>query len=239
MVYSGIIAAGKDQASQSTPLPSPPDLLEACEAFVAGAPMRLSRLFPAAALVVVLSVSALYLWNHRRTENREQRAFTEEGSRLQAMVLEMTSRWNAVTNWQGVFKGRMRSEIYTAEVERAILVQRPILLYAAVDDISPVANGYRVELSSPVTQLPLKMRYSLLCDSALAERLIAEKRGHWELSAVVAHIDRVEKRVERASVEVNGKDSFEDSYFFAEGTAKDVIPVGVHGLALARTVQKE
>ena len=202
--------------------------------------MRLSRPFPAAALVVVLSVSALLFWNHKRTEDREQRAFTEEGRRLQAMVAQMTSRWNAVTSWQDVFKGRLRSEVYTAEVERAVLGQRPILLYAAVDDIKPVAGGYRAELSSPVTQLSVRVRYSLLCDPAVAEKFMGEKRGHWELSAVVAHIDRVEKRVEPASVEVNGaKNSFEDSYFFAEGTAKDIIPVGVHGLALARTEQKE
>jgi hypothetical protein len=121
-----------------------------------------------------------------------------------------------------------------------VLGQRPILLYAAVDDIKPVVGGYRAELSSPVTQLPLKARYSLFCDQALAERFMGERRGHWEVFAVVAHIDRIEKRVEPVSVEANGaNDSFEDSYFFAEGTAKDVIRVGVHGLASARTEQKE
>lgn len=202
--------------------------------------MRLSRPFPTAALVLVLSVSGLLFWNHKRIEEREQRAFSEEGRRLRAMVVEMTSRWNAVTNWQDAFKGRLRSEIYTAEVERAVLGQRPILLYAAVDDIKPVAGGYRAELSSPVTQLPLKVRYSLLCDHALAERFMGERRGPWEVFAVVAHIDRIEKRVEPASVEANGvNDSFEDSYFFAEGTAKDMIRVGVHGLASARTEQEQ
>jgi hypothetical protein len=202
--------------------------------------MRLLRPIPAAALVVVLSVSGLLFWNHKRTEDREQRVFTEEGRRLQALVAEMTSRWNAVTNWQEVYKGRLRSEVYTAEVERAVLGQRPILLYAAVDDIKPVDGGYRAELSSPVTQLPVRVRYSLLCDPTLAEKFMGEKRGHWELAAVVAHIDRIEKRIEPASIEVNGaKDSFEDSYFFAEGTVQEVIPVGVYGLSWARTEHKE
>jgi hypothetical protein len=202
--------------------------------------MKLSRPFRAVALGVILLVSGLLFWNHKRREEREQLAFSDEGRRLQATVAEMTSRWNAVTNWQDVFKGRLRSEIYTAEVEKVVLGQRPILLYAAVEDIKPVAGGYRAELSSPVTQLPVKLRYSLLCDPALAKRFMEEKRGHWEVSAVVAQIDRIEKRVEPANVEANrANDSFEDSYFFAEGTAKDMIPVGVHGLALPSTGPKE
>lgn len=202
--------------------------------------MRISRALYISALIVVLAVSVYLFWVHKRAERQEERVSAEELRQLRVRVAEMASHWNAITNWQDGFKGRYPSPVYTAEVEKAILNERPILIFASVDDLKPTEGGYIAELSSPVTQLAVRIKYNFHCDSTIAQRLMAEKRGFWELFAVIAHIDHVEKRTRPISIGANdAKDSGEESYFLVQGDARDVISVGVHGLQLARAGEKD
>jgi hypothetical protein len=184
--------------------------------------MKTTRAYVAVILIFVIAVSAYLFWNHRRVEKQEERAYAEEGKRLKSQVAIMASRWNAVTNWQASFRERLPSAIYTSDIEQAVLGERPILVYAQLDDIKTDGNTYTVQLSSPVTQWFLHMHYSLLCDAELGRKLIGEKHSEFEIFALVAYIDRVEKRSET--------DTY---YFLAQGTAKEAILVGIRGLALA------
>jgi hypothetical protein len=186
--------------------------------------MKISRAFSLLLLFVAVSVAGYLYWGHKRAEESEHRAYVEKGKEVQAVVATMTSRWNAIADWQDGFKGRRPSAIYTSDVEKAILGERPILLYAHLDDIKTAGDGYTVELSSPVTQWFLHMRYRLLCNSAVAQRFIGEKATEFPIFAVVAHIDHVDKKNEP-----------DNSYYLAEGTAKEAILVGVRGLGLAQS----
>ena len=175
-------------------------------------------------LVLAVTVGAYLYWSNRRAEEREHRAYIEEGKQLQAVVTAMASRWNAIGDWEDGFKGRRPSTIYTSEVENAVSGDRPILLYARLDDIKTAGDGYTAELSSPVTQWFLHMRYSLSCDSALGQKFAGAKTSGFPIFAIVAHIDHVDKRTEP-----------EDSYYLAEGTAKEAVLVGVRGLGLMQS----
>ncbi len=158
--------------------------------------MKTSRAFSLVLLVIGVFVAACFFWSHQRAEQREREAYAEEGRKVQAVVADMGSRWNAIAHWQDGFKGRIPSTIYTTEVEKAVLSERPILFYAHLDDIKTAGDGYTAQLSSPVTQWFLHMQYRLHCDAALAQKFAGEKRSEFEIFAIVAYIDRVEKRTE-------------------------------------------
>jgi hypothetical protein len=177
-------------------------------------------------------------WNHKRTEEREQRASAAEEAQLKTAIAQMISRWNAIPDWADAFRGRLRSEVYSAELQRAVLGPRPILLYAELNDVKRADTGFEAEMSTVVTQWPLHVHYHLFCDEALAQRLIGYPQGAFRLFAVVAQIERIErieKRTQPEREQVNGgKYSFEEWDFLAEGRAEDVIFVGVRGLGFAR-----
>jgi hypothetical protein len=186
--------------------------------------MKVPRALSLPLLVVAVAIGAYLYWSHKRAEEREHQAYVEEGGRLQAAIFDMTSRWNAISDWQDGFKSRRPSTIYTSEVQKAVLGDRPILLYAQLNDIRSAGGGYTVELSSPVTEWFLHMRYSLSCDSDLGRKFFGGKTSQLPIFAIVAHIDHVDKRTEP-----------ENSFYFAEGTAKEAIQVGVRGLGLTQS----
>lgn len=186
--------------------------------------MKTPRVLPLLLIVVAAAVGAYLYWSHNRTEEREHQAYVEEGRQVGASIAEMVSRWNAITDWQDGFKGRRPSTIYTTEVEKAILGDRPILLYAQLDDIKTTGDGYTAELSSPITQWFLHMRYSLSCDRVLGKEFGGGKTTEFPIFAIVAHIDRVDKRTEA-----------ENAYYLADGTAKEAILVGARGLGLTQS----
>jgi hypothetical protein len=186
--------------------------------------MKTPRVLSLLLLVLAVTVGAYLYWSNKRAEEREHRAYVEEGKQLQAVIMGMASRWNAIGDWQDAFKGRRPSTIYTSEVEKAVLGDRPILLYAQLDDIKTAGDGYTAELSSPVTQWFLHLRYNLSCDPALGQKFAGAKTSQFPIFAIVAHIDHVDKRTEP-----------ENSYYLAEGAAKEAILVGVRGLGLTQS----
>jgi hypothetical protein len=123
----------------------------------------------------------------------------------------------------GGVRGRLPSSIYTSDIEKAVVSERPVLIYAQLDDIRTTGDGYTAELSSPVTEWLIHMHYRLFCNAAVAQKLTEGKRSEFRIFAIVAHIDRVEKRTEP-----------DNSYFLADGTAKEVVLVGIRGLAQSR-----
>lgn len=173
-------------------------------------------------LAIAVPLSVYVYWSHKREQEREDLAYTQQQRQLQAKIADMISRWNANSNWQSGLKGPLPSDIYTSDVEKALLGERPILLYARLDDVKTASDGYTAELSSLATEWLVHIHYSLGCDAAVAKQFLAEKRGPLEIFAVVAHLDHIEKRTER-----------ETSYFAAEGDAKEATFVGVSGIGLA------
>jgi hypothetical protein len=190
----------------------------------AAARSRSSRGYLLIILAIAIPLSAYLYWSHRRAQDREDLAYAEEQRRLQATVAEMTNRWNANSNWRDGLKGSLPSDIYTSDVEKAVLGERPVLFYARLDDISTTNDGYRAKLSSLATDWLVHMRYYLTCDSTAAKKLLGEKHGPLEIFAVVAHINHVEKRTEP-----------DTSYFAAEGDVKYATFVGVSGISLANS----
>ena len=183
-----------------------------------------SRAYLLTILAIAVPLSAYFYWNHKRAQEREELAYAEEQRQLQATVTNMTNRWNANRNWRDGLKGPLPSDIYTSDVEKAVLGERPILLYARLDDIKTTSDGYTADLSSLATEWLVHMHYRLVCDSTVAQKFQREKRSPLEIFAVVAHIDHVEKRTEP-----------DTSYFAAEGDVKDATFVGVNGISLANS----
>lgn len=172
-------------------------------------------------IAIAVPLSAYFYRSHKRAQERENLAYTEEQKQLQAKVADMISRWNANTSWRDGLKGPLPSDIYTSDVEKAVLGERPILLYARLDDIKTTSDGYTAELSSLATEWLVHVHYRLVCDPTVAKQFLLEKRGPFELFAVVAHVDHVEKRTEP-----------DNSHFAAEGEANEATFVGVSGISL-------
>lgn len=183
---------------------------------------RRSRAYLLVILAIFFALCGYWYWNYKRTQKREERAYAEELGQSHAVVGDMSSRWNANTGWRRGFKGPLPSNIYTSDVERAVLGDRPILLYGHLDDVRTAGNGYRAELSSLATDWLLHIHYALDCDPRVANNFLSEKRGPLEIFAVVAHVDKVEKRTDA-----------DTSYFLVEGAAKEATYVGVNGISLA------
>jgi hypothetical protein len=180
------------------------------------------RIYSLLVLVVAIVVSGYLYRNYKRAQQRDEQEYAEEERQMQRIIASMSSRWDANTDWLDGFKGPLPSSIYTSDVETAVLGDRPILLYAHLDDIRTTGASYTAELSSPATQWLVHMHYRLLCDSTVAKKLVGEKQKDlMAIFAVVAHIDHVEKREEQDS-----------SYFLADGTAKEATFVGVRFFGL-------
>jgi hypothetical protein len=132
------------------------------------------------------------LYQHQKQEKREDSAYVAEEAQLQTRIAAMASRWNAGSNWAVAFNGRLPSAIYSAELERAIVGPRPVLLYASLRDVRTGEAGFVAEMYTNAMQWPLHIRYELSCDEALAHQFMGAKPDPLRLFAVVADIRHVE-----------------------------------------------
>ena len=153
------------------------------------------RSFPKGFAIAVLIAAAAvtyFVWEHGQKVTQEERtrqAEAAEEKRLATLVKEMVSRWDAITDWEGSFD-RSDANIFTVELEKAIVRSRPILIYASLDDVKHTNGAYTIQLSSTVGSVDI--RYNLRCTEELAQEFLREPRDFPEF-AVVASIDHIEK----------------------------------------------
>jgi Flp pilus assembly protein TadB len=67
--------------------------------------MKTSRSYSLLFLIIAVAALAYLFWSHKRAEERERQEYAEQGRQLQAVVDTMSSRWNAVIDWQGGLEG--------------------------------------------------------------------------------------------------------------------------------------
>lgn len=184
------------------------------------------------AIVVLVAVAAItfFVWKHEQKviqEERTRQAEEAEEKRIVALVKEMASKWDAITDWEGSFDRSDTKQIFTVELEKAIVRPSPILIYALVDDVKRTDETYIVQLSSTVGTVDI--HYNLRCPNELAQAFLRAPR-EFQYFAVVASIDHVEKNREPMDAATDsGKNEL---VFVAEGTCKAATFVGSYGLLL-------
>jgi hypothetical protein len=181
----------------------------------------------AIAVLIAAAAVAYFVWKHEQKaiqEERTRQAEEAQEKRIAAQVKEMASKWNAITDWEGSLDLSDTTQIFTVELEKAIVRPGPILIYASVDDVKRMGDTYIVQLSGTVGTVDI--RYNLRCPNELAEAFLRAPRDFQDF-AVVASIDHVEKNREPMNA---ASDSRENEFVFvAEGTCKAATFVGSYG----------
>lgn len=182
------------------------------------------------AITVLIAIAAVtyFVWKHEQKVTQEERtgqAEAAEEKRLATLVKEMVSRWDAITHWEGSFD-RSDANIFTVELEKAIVTSHPILIYASLDDVKHTNGTYTIQLSGTVGSVDI--RYNLRCTEELAQEFLREPRDFTEF-AVVASIDHIEKSRESVDPATSSGEQF---VFLADGDCKAATFVGSYGLLL-------
>lgn len=180
-----------------------------------------------------------YSWHERSVEaDNKKEAQSARHQALKSSVSDMALKVNAVTNWAEQLAGdnlHRATPVFTAELQKLWLIDRPILVIGNVGDVSLNGDGsYQVIVvfDDPRSLLAATtIRVSLRCDEAIAITLIQavkdKKKNHYGADVAIAGvIERVVSGSER--VLTDGESGIEEDttkVLTGVGRCKDAMPL--------------
>jgi len=161
-------------------------------------------------ILIILAVAG-YLINSSLEHRAEKKAKAEEFERsrdsLHAVVNEIVSRTNAISDWVGSLRkdGKsILSPVLTLDLEKVWLKNKPILFYGTVEDVSTlddlnytvlVAQGMSFSIKEMfLTELKLSLRTtkSVWIEFLDANPDLFDRFGNKNHVAVIAHVKYIE-----------------------------------------------
>ncbi len=193
-------------------------------------------------IVTLVIVLAIGYWivsgivSTRRTETVKQESKDEKQLQTEKSLADMITKHNAVTDWRHGFKDSTLIEpAYTIEVEDALIRtdDRPIIFFAAVEDVVKEENKYSVYFNNKFDfLLGANIHFVLDCTPNQVNEIMLGPRSLFESNyAVIAKVSNIEKCIVRITTEDNrrvvlGSPIVTSNVFIASGRCLDLLFVG-------------
>ena len=136
----------------------------------------------------------------REQSEEEVRAAENRAREIKNQVLELSFRYNAVTNWANKLNAEFYQRFYTVRVQNFFLKQkeRPFLFFGSIDDIKKVNSEYLLianadHLIDNDFGFKIHFHLRLSCDAQKVERILSQGPPPFAMHALLATIHSVKK----------------------------------------------
>lgn len=187
-------------------------------------------------IVFVLGILAIFGWiisnkiSSRHLAVQKEKAETEKRVQIEQNISDMAARHNAVTDWEKTFykkldillkPGILLRQIYTVDIEDTLIRNdnRPVLLFAHVDDITRQGNKYYVYFQDYFDSYDI--RFILECNSEQVKKIMNQKCSYKEEYSFVALISSIYRPKFEVGAEISGDD--ERSYAEVVVESSDIL----------------
>lgn len=151
------------------------------------------KILTALFIIAIIGVIVYFSYQHfkEKTTTIEEESEDVKLQKIEQVVSEMASKYNAITNWQDIFdKKDFLEKVYTIELQNIFIHTegRPILFDASIDDVWEDGGQYYVRFED----FQRDINFELKCNEKQAKSLL-EKAGLAEMYAVVAKVEKIYK----------------------------------------------
>jgi hypothetical protein len=178
-------------------------------------------------LLLGAAAAGIALWFHHAHEVklREAEAATAKEEYAKSVVADMVNTWHADDHWEKSLSspGDGSQALYTIDLEKALIRDRPLIAFGIVDDVSKSGQSENSIISiwtETRANLSPALRLSLLSPPEIANNILGQTDRASEMFVFAAKINSVEK----ISMPSNSSDP---DYFLAHGVLYAAKPIGI------------
>jgi len=179
-------------------------------------------------LLLGCTAAGFALWFHHAHEVklREAEAATAKEQYAKSVVADMVNTWHADDHWEDSLStpGDSSRTLYTIELEKALIHDRPLIVFGGVEDVSKSGQSEDSIVSvwaETRANLSPALRLSLLSPPKITNAILGQKDRASETFAFAAKIESVELVSMPSNSEVG-------DYFLAHGILCAAKPIDVY-----------
>jgi hypothetical protein len=171
---------------------------------------------------------AFWFYHAHEVKLREAKAETAKEEYAKSVVAGVINTWHADDHCEDSLSspGYSSRALYTVELEKALIRDRPLVVFGSVDDVSKSGQSEDSIVSiwtETRANLSPALRLSLLCSPEIANAILGQKDRASEMFVFAVKINSVEK----ISMPSNSSDP---DYFLAHGVLYASKPIGLDEL---------
>lgn len=185
------------------------------------------RFIPLIVLLGCAAAGIAFGFHHaHEVKLREEKAATAKVEYAKSVVADMVNTWHADDHWEYSLSspGHSSRTLYTIELEKALIHDRPLIVFGDVEDVSKSGQSGNSIISiwaETRASLSPALRFSLLCPPEIANKILGQTDRASEMFVFAAKINSVEK----ISMPSNSSDP---DYFLAHGILYAAKPIEVY-----------
>lgn len=169
---------------------------------------------------------AFWFYHAHEVKLREAQAEAAKEEYAKSVVFDMANTWHADDHWEKSLSspGDSSQTLYTIDLEKALIRDRPLIAFGIVDDVSksgPSENSIISIWTETRANLSPALRLSLLSPPEIANNILGQTDRASEMFVFAVKINSVEK----ISMPSNSSDP---DYFLAHGVLYSAKPIDVY-----------
>jgi hypothetical protein len=179
-------------------------------------------------LLLGAAAAGIALWFHHAHEVklREAEAATAKEEYAKSVVADMVNTWHADDHWEDSLTspGDSSRTLYTIELEKALILDRPLVFFGIVGDVSKAGQSENSIISiwaETRANLSPALRLSLSSPPEITNAILGQKDRASEMFVFAVKISSVEKISMQS-------DSSDPDYFLAHGVLYAAKPIGLN-----------
>jgi len=181
-------------------------------------------------LIVLLGCAAagiaFWFYHAHEVKLREAEAVTAKEEYAKSVVADMVNTWHADDHWEKSLSspGNSSRTLYTIELEKALIQDRPLIVFGSVDDLSKAGQSENSIISiwtETRANLSPALRLSLLSPPEITNAILGQKDRASEMFVLAVKISSVEK------ISMPSNSEFGD-HFLAHGVLFAAKPIDVY-----------
>jgi hypothetical protein len=167
---------------------------------------------------------AFWFYHAHEVELREAEAATAKEEYAKSVVAGVMNTWHADDHWEDSLSspGGSSRTLYTVELEKALIHDRPLIVFGGVDDVNKSGQSENsiVSIWAQTRAILPTLRLSLLSPPEITNAILGQKDRALETFVFAVRIESVEK----VSMPSNSADG---DYFLAHGILYEAEPIGL------------
>ena len=200
-------------------------------------------------ILLLLPILLISCKEKGKENEKEKQMLAEKNREIKKQVLELCSKYNAVSDWASKIDAESTEIIYTTQLQDIFLTQKekPYLFFVEIKDIRKVNDKYLI-IAHSWDYFDVEIHLRVNCDSDKIKRIIKEKQTLWDIYALLVNVQSIYRPDFYLQAEIDYDDvSYDevdydiftahiifddysvDSFFILKGNCVDVLPVGDYG----------